>query len=425
MTFVNNLKWSAVGALSRYVLQTISILILSRLLAPSEFGQVAAVLIVISLALVLSQLGMNQVISSCSKVDVNKKVFHALLISPSIAIVISFAVFLFSGKIVEFFSIGDSALLYVLLFSVVIRSAYSPLEGLFSYFLKFEAIAKVEFISYFFGYFFVGVSLAYFEYGSYSLVFAILAQSLIALVMLVILFFRLDFVIDLELSWTELWETLKRACAISYGQILSGITSQTDNYFVNKYLGLASLGIYTRAYQLMVVPCNFAGQIINRVIISRFAKGDEDHERIIIVGVYLALVLAVLISSVIVILGLDLVDFLLGNGWTEVFLPLLILSFSIFPRMVYKITEPVLIANGLEQKLIISLKVYLFCTLGFCYFFRNEGVLGISVAVLISTGLYGAVSMYNLIRVYSRLWRSMLAALFVYVLSSLLIWSFR
>ena len=118
MALLGNIKWSAIGVLTRYSLQTASILVLSRLLSPDEFGQVAAVMIVMSLALVVSQLGMGQLISSCNETEVNRKFSQSLIISPSIALIVILSIYSSSDSIAQFFKIGDSLLLNSLLLSI-------------------------------------------------------------------------------------------------------------------------------------------------------------------------------------------------------------------------------------------------------------------------------------------------------------------
>jgi O-antigen/teichoic acid export membrane protein len=424
MTFLNSVKWSAVGVFSRYLLQTASILILSRLLSPNEFGQVAAVMIVISLALVISQLGMGQLISSCNELEINKKFSQSLIISPSIAFIITLSIFTFSESIANSLNISDPLLLNTLLLSIIIRSLYSPLEGLFIHYYKFDSIAKIDFFSYFFGYFIISLIFSYLGYGSYSIIFANIFQASISLTMIIFMFRKIKFKFDFMFTLDELKATFKRACTISYGQILSGLTSQVDNFFVNKYLGVLNLGIYTRAYQLMVVPCNFSGQIINKVIISRFSKANDNYENIIKKGLLLILLLSIFVSCTISMLGVDLINFLLGEGWSLVFMPLLILSFSIFPRMVYKIVEPVLIAKKLEGKLAVNLKFYFFSMCSLCLLFKDFGIVGISFAVLLSTYIYGAISMYYLIIIYPKLKKIAIYSQILSVMISLLIWNF-
>jgi PST family polysaccharide transporter len=423
MALLGNIKWSAIGVLTRYSLQTASILVLSRLLSPDEFGQVAAVMIVMSLALVVSQLGMGQLISSCNETEVNRKFSQSLIISPSIALIVILSIYSSSDSIAQFFKIGDSLLLNSLLLSILIRSIYAPLEGLFVHYYKFSSIAKVDFISYLFGYFVVSISLSYNGYGSYSIILANIFQSLIALIAITVMFLKINFQFDFSFSPKEFLATFKRALTISYSQLLSGFAAQVDNFFVNLYLGLGQLGIYTRAYQLMVVPCNFSGQILNRVIISRFSKDPEDYQGIIRYGLWLTLLLSTFISFAISFFGLPFVGFLLGDGWDLVHIPLLILSFSIFPRMVYKIVEPVLIAKKLESKLIISLKIYCICLVLSCFLLKGYGLSGVSLGVLLSTHIYGGVSVYNMVAIYPNLKTSAVGTQLLSIITSLLIWN--
>lgn len=422
MSFAKSLKWSAIGVISRYILQTSSILILARLLTPIEFGQVASVMIVISIAVVISQLGMTQLIGSSNENEINSRFLYGLFISISISVFVVVILYFLSENIANFLDVKDSKIIKVLLISIILRAIYSPFEGLLIRLNKYNWIAKVDFFSYLFGFFVISVVFSYLGGGSYSLVFANVCQALISLILILRIFKKLKLNFEVDLCSKELIYTFKRALLISYGQLLSSVISQIDNLIVNKYLGVASLGIYTRSYQLMVVPCNFIGQIINKVLIGRFSYNVDNHELILKKGLLLVLFSSTLVSAIISIFGDDLTLFLLGDGWESVTLPLIILSFSIYPRMIYKICEPILIARKYETKIVYGLKLYLLILLLICYWLRNYNLVGISFAVLISTHIYGLWCQFYIVKLFPKIKRYTVFCLIVNIIVSLAIW---
>ncbi len=66
----------------------------------------------------------------------------------------------------------------------------------------------------------------------------------------------------------------------SLAQVGTVLSQQGDNLVVGRWLGPAALGIYGRAYSLMVMPATVFGKIVNRVLFPVMAQVQDEPERL-------------------------------------------------------------------------------------------------------------------------------------------------
>ena len=66
----------------------------------------------------------------------------------------------------------------------------------------------------------------------------------------------------------------------SLAQVALVLSQQGDNMVVGRWLGPAALGIYGRAYSLMVMPATVFGKIVNRVLFPVMAHVQDERARL-------------------------------------------------------------------------------------------------------------------------------------------------
>lgn len=419
---LNNLKWSAIASLSRYIIQTLSIIILARLISPESFGIISALLIIVTISYFVAQGGSLQIIVSCDDSDLAPTIFKSLCISLISSVFIYSLTFYFCGYIAKFLNISnDRELLTLVMLSVIFRALTTPLEGYFVRKGDFSKIAKIEFFSYLIGYFFVSISLAYLGAQEKALVWAVVAQSAMSLIIYIVSFSGEDF--KLEYSLNGFWNQFKRSINFSLYQFFSSVSGQVDNLFIARYMGNFNLGIYSRAYQLTVVPCNFFGQIINRVFLSTFAniheKNSQQVKRQLKSSVVFSASGSLVLCVLLIFYSDEIIRILLGEGWSQASYIFLLLSFSVFPRLLYKVNEPILLANNKERQALLSSIFYLLTLASLCYFNRFEGLEKIAISVVVATYVYSLSLAYivsKLIPYVRRLYFSSLSFNFLFFL---------
>ena len=125
----------------------------------------------------------------------------------------------------------------------------------------------------------------------------------------------------------DLWKfstNLAVANLFNYG------TRNLDNLLIGKYVGPAALGLYTRAYALMLIPITQITTVLGRVMFPALSRIQDD--KALVKGVYLRVNRFIALLSVPIAVGLffcaePLILVLFGEQWVEAAPVLKILCF--------------------------------------------------------------------------------------------------
>ena len=122
----------------------------------------------------------------------------------------------------------------------------------------------------------IAIIMAFKGFGTWSLITQYLISSFVS----VILVWRVsDWRPNLSFSFTGL------KGLINYGSNLLGFnvfnygSRNVDNFLVGKFIGKSALGIYTRAYNLMLLPISQISSVISRVLFPAMCEIQNDKER--------------------------------------------------------------------------------------------------------------------------------------------------
>lgn len=401
MSFKRNLKWSSIGTIARYLAQTISIVALARVLNPVDFGIVSASLVVINFLTTLAQFGSSQLIVTAKDKELGKVIFQSLFLSTILSVLFMVGLYIFSSSVSNLLT-NENITVYInaLIPVIILKSLSMSFEGILVRASRFKFIAISSSVSFIFGYFVVAFTLAIMGFQLWSLIVATVVQTALYLFLLVYAVYKHNQKC-ITISFDSIITNLKQSTLISYSQIVSNFTGQIDNYFVSKFIGLSVLGIYSRAYQLMVVPCNFIGQMINQVFLKEFSSDNHSrNSKIINHSLILNLAMSMSVTGIIFLFGLNLINIVLGPGWEAVQEPLLILSLSIYPRMLYKIGEPILYSNRNFKNIAFFSTLYLIMVSLLLVILIPYGIKGVAFAVLLGTGVYGIIMFHKIIQLY-------------------------
>jgi PST family polysaccharide transporter len=166
------------------------------------------------------------------------------------------------------------------------------------------------------------IVIAYAGYGVYVLVWQILIHtSMRVIVMWIVTAWTPKLIFDSK-AIKDLMEFSLNLFGL---QIFNYWVRNADNLLIGKFIGSSGLGIYSRAYSLMLMPVVQINQVLGRVIFPAFSKIQKDKRRI--KSIYLRAIYSIGIVSFPIILGLVVVskEFILvlfGPKW-EAAIPVL------------------------------------------------------------------------------------------------------
>lgn len=395
---VRGIIWDYAGTVAHMGSQVVVLMVLSRLLTPREFGIAALVTLVATFGVLLSQFGILH--SLVQSRDVTERAlrtaFTATLLFGILAVTICL---LLADPLARFFEEPALRRMLRLVSPYFLFMALGcTSEALLQRALDFRRLALANTGAYIVGYGLTAVSLASLGWGVESLMIALLLQALLK---------------ASATFWLHphpvrpLWDRgharrlLGFGAGISVSKLLNSAATQGDNAVVGRVLGSTVLGIYSRAYQLILLPANFVGQSLNKVLFAAWSRADTTEEKLR--GDYLSVTAAVALvagtfAAIYIVLGPELILVLLGPQWLEAWPPLQVMAFALIARTAYKVDDSLAIAKGFVRARIYRDGLYASMAVAFTLIGGNSfgltgAATGISIAILVNYMLAVALSL--------------------------------
>src|SRR5699024_4357208 len=330
--------WMLSGKGSQAILQFIVMIVLARLLSPSDFGIVNAATVVITFTTVFSMVGVGPALiqrPELSKSHIRTGFTLTILLS------ILFTTLLYFGSniIASFFHMDKLHIVLKAMSVIFLLKGLSIVsESLIQRQLKFRSFASIEVISYTV-YGFVGVSCAFMGLDYWSLVYAQISQNLIKTILLISLE-RHN--MKPQLHWESAKELLFFGGGFTIARLSNQFALQADNLVVGRWLGSSALGLYGRAYQLMIMPTNLFGQVMDKVLFPAMARIQNKQNQLsksYRVGITAVAFFTIPVGILMCLLSKEIVLILFGEKWLNLTPPLQVLSLGLVFRTGYKISD--------------------------------------------------------------------------------------
>ncbi|MEJ2723825.1 MAG: lipopolysaccharide biosynthesis protein [Deltaproteobacteria bacterium] len=311
---VGAVKWSALMEAVSRVVSPIVIVILARLLAPEDFGVVAAATIVIGFSQMFWDAGLGKALVQTEEPP--EKAAHVVFWTNLIlGILIYVTLLLASSWLADLFHTPTSGLvLQVLGFQIVIGSLTSVQQALFERDLGFRQLFWVKSAAAFVPGFF-SIPLAFFGYGVWALVAGSLAGSLL----------------NLALLWGKStwrprmcydWHIARKL--MGFGVWVVGESFGVwfliwgDNLLVGKFLGVEDLGVYRVGWTISTTIFGLLLSPFLPVLYPSFSRLQE--ERPLLKSAFgrvnrVVIMLALPMGVGLLLLGPELASALFGDKW--------------------------------------------------------------------------------------------------------------
>ncbi|MDQ3879734.1 MAG: oligosaccharide flippase family protein, partial [Chloroflexota bacterium] len=309
--------WSSLAFVATRALTLVSIAILARLLAPSQFGVVAAVLVVVGLLEVGSDLGMKATVIYEQGADA-VRVNTAFWLSVAISAALSGLGVLLAPLAADFFNVTEATDLFRLaVLNVALTGLGNVHEALLLRDLAFRSRGLTEMIR---GSVRAGVSiaLALAGLGAASLVWGMLAGTLawVASLWWITRFLpspRFEFSIARSMSAYGTGASLLNA--------LAAVTTQLDAAIIGRVLGERALGLYSVAFRVPQLAIQSVVWNVSLVVFPALARQrvldrDELAPATLALVRYHALY-ALPLAAALTALAPPLVNVLFSSAWAD------------------------------------------------------------------------------------------------------------
>jgi O-antigen/teichoic acid export membrane protein len=338
--------WAAAGSAAQVGCQVLALVVLARVLTPYEFGVVSAAALVTQLSMIFCEFGVGPYLVQRLRLEA-ATVGTCYVASCSLGGLIAVLVWVSAPLLGYLLHVPELPLVlraYTAVFIVMGASAVH--DALLQRELDFRFLARADASSYFLGYLGVSIACALSGFSYWSIVIGHLSQAAIRSVMVIA---RHPQVARSPASLAELRPLLRFGGGQTLSRLANFIASQADGFVVTARLGVAAIGYYGRANQLVTMPAAQLGQLFDKVIFPVVAR--MQHERCRAAAAYSTAVTAVCLLSLplsvlIWILGEQIVHVALGAQWGAAVEPMRILALAIPFRLIHKVSDPTARALG-------------------------------------------------------------------------------
>ncbi len=377
-------RWRLASSLTQGGVQFAVGILLARLLPPADFGLVALAMVVTGLAALVADLGLGPAL--VQRRDLTERhqraAFTASLllgaaIAGAVALLARPAAAVMHAPPLAGVLRALSLLFVVGAFGVVPRALLQRR-------LRARALFAISLAAYLGGYAGVVAVLALRGFGAWSLVWGALVSAL------------LDSVLALAvvrpplrplLARAELRELLGFGARASLNGVVNYGARNGDNVIVGRLLGPAALGLYGRAYNLMLLPLTYLGAATHAVLFPAFSEVQDDRARMkrgYLLAVQLTALVAAPVMAGMAVAAPHLVRALYGPAWGGMVPALQVLCAAGLFRAVYHLAGSVTAAAGrlgaeLRRQVVYALLVVVGGGVG-----SRWGVTGVAVGVSVA-----------------------------------------
>lgn len=385
---LKGMSWSYLSVIASAGSQIIIGAIMARLLTPADFGIIAISNIVLRFGQYFSQLGMTAAV--IQKKDLSHKdmatAHNLAMLTGLIVTLIFLGISPLLGRILD----NSNVLPVIQVMSLTfVLTGFGIVSGaLLRRNMRFKFIAISDVLSYLISYG-IGIILAYNGNGVWALVSAMLLQQLLRSLMnyaaarhSIVPFIFKD-------SFKSLLSYGGRSSLIGF---LEFLYCSLDTFFIGKFLGATSLGLFNRVKIVVDLPLNYMSSNLVKVLFPLFcnlnAKGDIKRLRNGFLDALLLLTIILMPLTVLVSTSAELIiAVLLGDQWSNAILQARIIPFASYFGLTAMIFGSLFDARGLlTRKLWITFCLLITLSTGYLLL-RPFNSLNVYTLLLVSGSL--------------------------------------
>ncbi len=321
------------------------LIIIARILAPSDFGLMGIALLIMMILETFSQTGFQQALIQKKKnIESYLDVVWTVLILRGLVL---FGILYFCAPYAAtFFNIPQAkSIIQIVGFSIILQS----LTNIGVIYFQKELEFNKQFIYQLSGTladFIVAVSAAFLLKSVWALVFGILVGNFVRFIVSYLVHpYRPHLSFDLE----KIKELFGFGKWILGSSILVFLLTQGDDIFVGKFLGVIALGFYQMAYRISNIPATEISHLIATVIFPAYSKIQDALPRLreaYLKVLQLTVFLSFPIAGLIFVLAPDFTKIFLGEKWMPMVPAMQVLALYGILRAIGATTGVVFMAVG-------------------------------------------------------------------------------
>ncbi|UZX04338.1 lipopolysaccharide biosynthesis protein [Arthrobacter sp. CDRTa11] len=304
----------ALSQVIRIGLQLFGIIILARLLMPSDYGLIAMATAIVGVAEVLRDFGLAPAAIQAKSLSAAER-SNLVWANSGLGLLLGGLVTGAAWPIGALY--GDSRLVPVVLALApifFINGISSQFRADLSRGMHFSSLAKIEIVAQVLA-ITVGVGTALMGLGYWAIVCQQVVQALSVLIMVI---YSAPWRLRKYDRTVSLRPFLKYGSSLLGTQLLVYATSNLDSVLIGARFGSAQLGLYNRAFQMLVLPLNQISSPATRValpVLSRIQSDESEFHRFVLRGQLCLTWLVLPAFGFVAVNSHSVVVLLLGEHW--------------------------------------------------------------------------------------------------------------
>ncbi len=295
----SGLVWTFSQQFGNQIVGFVVSMILARILMPEEFGLIGMIAIFISIGKALVDSGLTQ--SLIRSKDLDQEDFSTVFFFNLIASTIVYALIFFLAPLIANFYYRDVLTPLVRLYCITfIIDAFASIQrARLTKQMNFKTQALISIPSTIFGGI-IGISMAYMNYGVWSLVWSNIGSS----VMVTIQFWIYSkWAPSFVFNYAKFKDHFNFGYKLTLSSLLSKIFDNLYLIVIGKFFSAGQVGFYTRAETMKQLPVTNISNALNKVTYPLFASIQYDDKRLKRVYKQLRQMVVLIIAPVLIFLA--------------------------------------------------------------------------------------------------------------------------
>lgn len=382
---IAGLSWSMPQLVIRTVIEVGTLVSLSWLLTPSEFGIPSIALSIIGVMTMFVELGVAPALIQRTSVEPQHlaSAMLILLASGAAMILINLAS---APYVAQLLDIPDLAAPMAVFSIVIILQPYvMVMDAYVRRSLRFRTLAVADIAGTFLGYSLISITAAVLGFGLWSLVMGQIGSLIIRGAILSY---------AAQIVWA--WRTTKRhtrdlldfGAFFSISRIADYLGQRFDRVIVGGLLGSDAAGLYQRVQNVLMLTYRQVSEPLDYVMFPLMSRIQDDPTRLwksFRAGTGGTALLTMPMTVIAIVISPGLVPVIFGPNWTELVAPLQILLFATITRPSDRIASNLARATGKVKRLALLNAIYAVLVMVAVVVGSPFGLVGVASTVLGAT----------------------------------------
>jgi len=337
------------GQAISFLLNIGSNILIARLLAPADFGLVAMVTAITGFITIFSDLGLSAAVIQRDNIkqdQVSAIFWINVLISFGIALIVS----AIATVLVHFYN--EPRLFNItIVFAIGIFFSGLSLQhnALLKRQMKFKNLSLIQIVSTAVS-LSVGLLLAWRGYGYWAIVATNVISPIFSTILLwIVCDWRPNFITKAN----DVGAFLKFGAGMTGFDLVNYFSRNMDNILIGKYVGSIALGLYSKAYQLLMLPITQLRNPLNAVALPALSTLQNEKDKYVSFYKKYLFTLSFFSMPIVIFLGVfsdEIILIILGKQWVAASYIFKLLAITAFIQPVASTQGLVLITTGKVKK---------------------------------------------------------------------------